>query len=256
VGRIAHDTHPKDAGVRVNERGLITEITEGKFLDDPKPDLQQAIDRLAVVGERRWQAVKKALDERPPLPKRTDHVPRTEIQLGGFGGQGIISAGKIVGQAAAIYDGLEVSFTQSYGPEARGGSAGSQVVVASDAIHHPHIIEPTNMIIMSQGAFAKYVPTLAPGGTLLIDDGLVTLPQDHRQDVTTYGLPATKIAEDLGNNRAANTVMLGFWTAIMGVVSEEAMRQSVRESVPPKTIDVNMKAFDYGYQEGSRKKEG
>jgi 2-oxoglutarate ferredoxin oxidoreductase subunit gamma len=234
----------------VDEHGLVTEIIEGKFLEDPRPDLQAAIDRLAEVGDKRWQAVKKALDERPHLPQRTDQVPRTEVQLGGFGGQGIISAGIIIGQAAALYDGLEVSFTQSYGPEARGGSAGSQVVIASDPIHHPHLIEPTNMIIMSQGAYAKYAPGLTPGGTLLIDDGLVVLPDDHRQDITTYGVPATRIAEELGNNRVANTVMLGFWTAIEGVVSKEAMQQSVTESVPPKTVDVNLKAFNEGYERG------
>ncbi|HSJ55994.1 MAG TPA: 2-oxoacid:acceptor oxidoreductase family protein [Anaerolineae bacterium] len=172
------------------------------------------------------------------------------MQLGGFGGQGIISAGTIIGQAAALYDGLEACFTQSYGPEARGGSAGSQVVIASDPIHHPHVIEPASAIIMSQGAYAKYVPQLAAGGTLLIDDGLVQLGDDHRTDITTYGLPATEIAEKLGNNRAANTVMLGFWTAIIGTVSEPAMRESIRESVPPKTVDVNMKAFEAGYQAG------
>ncbi|MFN2217403.1 MAG: 2-oxoacid:acceptor oxidoreductase family protein, partial [Anaerolineae bacterium] len=250
VGKIAHDTHPKDAGVVVDEKGLIQEIIEGQFLDDPKPDLQAAIDRLATVGAARWQGARKALDERPALPKRSDRVPRTELQLGGFGGQGIISAGKIIGQAAAIYDGLEVSFTQSYGPEARGGSAGSQVVIASDPIHHPHITKPTSAIIMSQGAFAKYAPELAPGGVLLIDSGLVALPDDHRQDIATHGIPATQIAEELGNHRAANTVMLGFWTAMLGVVSREAMRQSVAESVPPKTIDVNTKAFDTGYESG------
>jgi len=250
VGKIAHDTHPKDAAVTVDEKGLIKEIVEGQFLDDPQPDLQAAIDQLASGGAKRWQAARKALDERPGLPKRSDHVPRTELQLGGFGGQGIISAGKIVGQAAAIYDGLEVSFTQSYGPEARGGSAGSQVVISSDPIHHPHITQPTGAIIMSQGAFAKYAQELAPGGTLLIDSGLVVLPDDHRQDFTTYGIPATQIAEELGNNRAANTVMLGFWAAILGTVSREAMRQSVAESVPPKTVDVNMRAFDVGYERG------
>ena len=250
VGKISHDTHPKDAGVIVDERGLIEEIIEGQFLDDPRPDLQAAIDQLASVGAKRWQAARQALDERPDLPKRSDHVPRTELQLGGFGGQGIISAGKIIGQAAAIYDGLEVSFTQSYGPEARGGSAGSQVVISSEPIHHPHITQPTGAIIMSQGAFAKYGSSLAPGGTLLIDSGLVTLPHDYRQDITTLGIQATKIAEELGNNRAANTVMLGFWAAILGVVSRGAMRQSVAESVPPKTIEVNMKAFDVGYERG------
>jgi len=252
VGRIAHDTHPKDAGVQVDDNGLLTEIVEGKFLEDPKPDLQPALDALAVMGQKRWAAAKKALDERPKLASRTDRVPRTEVQLGGFGGQGIISAGKIIGQAAAIYDGLEVCFTQSYGPEARGGAAGSQVVVASEPIHHPHLIRPTNMIIMSQGAYAKYASFLAPGGTLLVDDSLVTLPEDHRQDIVTHGLPATHIAAELGNNRAANTVMLGFWTAIAGVVSREAMRHSVAESVPPKTIEVNLQAFEAGYERGQQ----
>jgi 2-oxoglutarate ferredoxin oxidoreductase subunit beta len=254
VGRTAHGTHPKDADVAVNEKGEIVEIIEGKFLDDPKPDLQQALDALAAKGEKWWLVEKKALDERHKLPKRTDTVPRTEVQLGGFGGQGIISAGKILGQAAALYDGLEASFTQSYGPEARGGAAGSQVVIASDPIHHPHLIQATSTIIMSQGAYAKYVPGLAPGGILLIDDGLVVLPEDHRQDITTYGLPATQIAEKLGNNRAANTVMLGFWAAVVGVVSKEAMCESVRESVPAKSLDLNMRAFDLGYQAGLERK--
>jgi 2-oxoglutarate ferredoxin oxidoreductase subunit gamma len=173
--------------------------------------------------------------------------------LGGFGGQGIISAGKIVGQAAALYDGLEVSFTQSYGPEARGGSAGSQVVISSQAIHHPHLIEPSSAIIMSQGAFAKYAPTVGQGGTILIDSGLVVLPDDDGlalRGIQTYGLPATQIAEELGNSRAANTVMLAFWAAIEGVVSREAMRQSVADSVPPKTLEVNLEAFDVGYEKG------
>jgi 2-oxoglutarate ferredoxin oxidoreductase subunit beta len=252
IGRIAHGTHPKDAAIKVDDSGLLTEIVEGKFLDDPKPDLQQALDQLAAKGEKWWLAEKKALEERPKLAKRSDRVPRTEVQLGGFGGQGIISAGKIIGQAAAIYDGLEACFTQSYGPEARGGAAGSQVVIASDPVHHPHLIQPTSMIIMSQGAYAKYVPTLATGGTLLIDDGLVIRPDDYRRDVTIYGLPATQIAEELGNNRMANVVMLGFWTAIVGVVSQEAMRQAVAESVPGKTVESNLKAFAFGYEEGSK----
>jgi 2-oxoglutarate ferredoxin oxidoreductase subunit beta len=250
VGHITHDVHPKDAAIQVDENGLLTGIVEGRFMEDPKPDLQKALDALGAKGEKWWQAEKKALDERPELAKRTDVLPRTEVQLGGFGGQGIISAGKIIGQAAAIYDGREVCFTQSYGPEARGGSAGSQVVLASEPIHHPHIMQPTSAIIMSQGAFDKYIPSLSPGGVLLIDSGLVSLPEAHRQDVTTHGIPATKIAEELGNNRAANTVMLGFWAAILGAVSKEAMRQAVAESVPPRTIDVNMKAFDAGYEQG------
>ncbi len=250
IGQTANGTHPKDAHVTVNEKGEITEITEGKFLDAPKPDLKAAIDHLAAQADKAWLGEKNNLDDRQQLPPRTDIVPRTEVQLGGFGGQGVISAGRIIGQAAALYDKLEACFTQSYGPEARGGAAGSQVIIASNPIHHPHLIKPTSLIIMSQGAYAKYAPTLSPGGTLLIDDGLVELPTDHRTDITTYGIPATQIAEQAGSNRAANTVMLGFWTGIVGVVSREAMRQSVAESVPSKMTEMNLKVFDIGFEKG------
>jgi len=250
VGKTANGTHPKDAHVKVNEKGELSEIIEGKFLDDPKPDLKAAIDHLAAQADKMWMAEKNSLESRPEFPVRTDFIPRTEVQLGGFGGQGVISAGRIIGQAAAIYDKLEACFTQSYGPEARGGAAGSQVIVASDPIHHPHLIQPTSMIIMSQGAYNKYIPSLSPGGTLLIDDELVALPSSHRTDITTRGIPATKIAEQAGSNRAANTVMLGFWTAIVGAVSHALMRQAVAESVPSKLVDMNLKVFDIGYEKG------
>ena len=250
VGKTVHGTHPKDAHVKVNEKGEIIEIIEGKFLDDPRPDLKAAIGRQTAQAEKLWQAEKNTLESRPQLPSRTSTIARTEVQLGGFGGQGIISAGRIIGQAAAIYDKLEACFTQSYGPEARGGAAGSQVIISSDPIHHPHLIQPTSMIIMSQGAFAKYVPSLSPGGVLLIDEGMVALPPDHRPDITTYGIPATQIAEQAGSSRAANTVMLGFWTAVVGVVSREAMRQTVAESVPAKMVEMNLSVFDIGYEKG------
>ena len=190
------------------------------------------------------------LERRPKLPGRNDFVDRTEVQLGGFGGQGIMSAGRMIGQAATLYDKIEACFTQSYGPEARGGAAGAQVVVASEPIHHPHLIAPTSAIIMSQEAYDKYVPDLAADGILLIDDGLVILPDDRRQDLKIYGIPATQIAEELGNARAANSVMLGFWAGIVGAISQGAMRQSVVDSVPPKTLEINLKGFDVGFDKG------
>jgi len=252
AGKIGHDIHPKDATVTVDENGAITEIIEGRFLETHMPDLQSAIDRQAAAAEKRWQAAQKALDDRARLSPRTDPVPRTEVQLGGFGGQGIMSAGKIIGQAAALYEKLEASFSQSYGPEARGGAAGSQVVISSGPIHHPHLLSPGSAIIMSQAAYSKYMPSLAAGGTLLIDDSLVNLPADHRTDIRTFGLPATRIAEELGNTQAANSVMLGFWTAIIGVLRKEAVQLAVSESVPAKTIELNIAAFEKGYETGAK----
>ena len=128
------------------------------------------------------------------------------------------------------------------------------MIIDSDAIHHPHLIEPASAVILSQEAYSKYVPRLAEGGILCIDAGLVILPEDHRQDLKTYGIEATRIAEELGNVRAANTVMLGLWTAIIEAVSKPAMRQSLADAVPPKTLEVNARAFDVGYEEGKRLK--
>jgi 2-oxoglutarate ferredoxin oxidoreductase subunit gamma len=78
----------------------------------------------------------------------------------------------------------------------------------------------------------------------------VNLPPDHRTNIKTLGIPATKIAEEAGNNRAANTVMLGFWAAVTGLVSREAMKQAVAESVPGKAVALNMKVFEIGYEKG------
>ena len=85
---------------------------------------------------------------------------------------------------------------------------------------------------------------------LLIDDELVDLPAEHREDIKTFGISATKIAQDAGNNRAANTAMLGFWTAVEGIVDKEAMQESIAESVPPKTVSINLDVFESGYKRG------
>lgn len=250
VGRTEHGMHPKDANVRVNERGEVVEIIEGEFLNETKPDFEEAMAQRNDQAEKYWLKEKKTLDDRVTLELRKGTVPRTEIQLGGFGGQGIMSAGKIIGMAAAVYNQLEACFTQSYGPEARGGAAGSQVVISSKPIHHPHLTQPTSMIIMSQGAYEKYLADLAPGGTLLIDDELVTLPDGHRDDIQVLGIPATKIAEEAGNTRAANSAMLGLWAAVNGILEKEALERAIAESVPQKTVDLNLKVFEAGYQRG------
>jgi 2-oxoglutarate ferredoxin oxidoreductase subunit gamma len=228
----------------------VTEIIEGEFLIEDKPDFEESMAQRVEMADKFWLREKEALDNRVELLVKERKVPRKEIQLGGFGGQGIMSAGKIIGMAAAVYNKLEACFTQSYGPEARGGAAGSQVVISSQPIHHPHLTQPTSMIIMSQGAYDKYVQHLAPGGVLLIDDELVSLPEDHREDIRTLGISATKIAEEKGNNRAANTAMLGFWSAVEQILDKEALEQAVAESVPPKTVDLNLEVFQTGYQQG------
>ncbi len=174
-----------------------------------------------------------------------------EIRVSGLGGQGIILAGYIIGKAASIYDGKEATMAQAYGPEARGSACSSQVIIADERIHYPYVTEPGVLVCMSQEAYDKFVPELKPGGVVLIDETLVE-EGSFPEGTTVYRVPATDIAEELGRKIVANIVMLGFFAACTGVVDREAMRQAVAGSVPAAALDLNMDAFDRGYEHGEQ----
>jgi 2-oxoglutarate ferredoxin oxidoreductase subunit gamma len=173
----------------------------------------------------------------------------TEIKFGGLGGQGVILGGIIVGKAAALYDNKFSCLTQAFGPEARGSACSAQVVVDSSPILYPYVHNPHLMVAMSQDAFNKFSPELRPDGTLLIEEDLVKV-SGLPAGVKVYGVPATRYAEELGRKMVLNIVMVGFFTAVTGIVSEKAAREAVADSVPPATIDLNMKAFDKGFKHG------
>lgn len=175
-------------------------------------------------------------------------MARTEIVIGGFGGQGIVLAGFILGQAAAIFDGKNATFAQDYGPEARGGACRAQVVISDGPISYPYIQAPSAVAVMSQEAYAKYGTGLGRNVPLLIDQELVKPRQSRSRRV--FPIPATRIAGELGRTAVANIVMLGFLTAITGVISEESVKKSLLRSVPRGTEELNMKAFDRGYSCG------
>ena len=177
-------------------------------------------------------------------------MSRTEIRLAGFGGQGIILSGYIIGKAAAIYDKKEATFTQSYGPESRGGACSARVIVSDEPVHYPHLISPSILVVMSQEAYNKYVPTLRDGALLIVDEDLVETG-DLAGDVELLSVPATRLAEELGRKIVANIVMLGFFAAVTDVVSVESLREAVRTSVPKGTEELNLKAFEKGHEYGS-----
>jgi 2-oxoglutarate ferredoxin oxidoreductase subunit gamma len=178
-------------------------------------------------------------------------VSRTEIRLSGFGGQGIIKTGYIIGEAVAIHDGKNATFTQSYGPESRGGAAAAQVVISDEPISYPHIVDPTILVVMSQGAYNKYVSGFRKDGLLIIDQDLVET-DEAAEGLSVLSIPATRLAEELGRKVVANVVMLGFLTAVTELVSAEAMKKAVLSSVPKGTEELNLKAFERGYEMGSR----
>jgi 2-oxoglutarate ferredoxin oxidoreductase subunit gamma len=172
-----------------------------------------------------------------------------EIRFAGYGGQGIIRSGYIIGKAASLFDDKFATLNQSFGPEARGGACSAQVVVSDERVLYPYVTVPHVLVAMSQEGYTKYEPELGDEGLLLIDEDLVH-PKPVRGKVQLYSVPATRFAEELGNRIIANVVMLGFFTAITAVVSMEAMKKALPGSVPQRFIELNLKAFDKGYDYG------
>jgi len=177
-------------------------------------------------------------------------MKRSGIKVGGFGGQGVILSGHIIGRAASLYDRKNSALTQSYGPEARGGACSTDLVVAEEEIHNPFSASPDILVVMSQEAYATFAPKLRRGGLLLIDEDLVKTNGANGAR-KMHAIPATRLAEGLGRRIIANIVMLGFFTSMTGVVSKEAMETAVRESVPKGTEELNLKAFRAGYEYGT-----
>ncbi|MGC9345193.1 MAG: 2-oxoacid:acceptor oxidoreductase family protein [Candidatus Bathyarchaeales archaeon] len=172
---------------------------------------------------------------------------RREIMFAGFGGQGIVTAAYITGQAAAIYDDKESTLTQIYGPEARGSACYSGVVVSEKEISYPYLLNPEIMVIMSQDAYEKFLSRLRGGGILIIDSSLVK-PDERATKYRLYEVPATEIAEEMGARIVANVVMLGFVGGIWDAVSVEGLRESVKSRVPTKHLDLNLRAFEKGVE--------
>ena len=175
----------------------------------------------------------------------------TEIRIAGFGGQGVILAAVVIGKAAAIFEGGYATMTQSFGPEARGGSSSAQVILSREPILYPYVAQPDVLVVMSQEAYTRFAPQLKPGGILITEQELVNidrLPTGMR----VYGVPATRLAEELGRKMVLNIVMVGFFGAVTDLLERDSLRQAVADSVPPSFRDLNLRAFDKGFEYGSQ----
>jgi 2-oxoglutarate ferredoxin oxidoreductase subunit gamma len=170
------------------------------------------------------------------------------IRLAGFGGQGIVMAGYVMGNAG-ILDGASALQTQSYGSESRGGACKSDVIISRDEIVELAPSALDVLVAMSQPALDKYLPNLKPGATLIYDSDLV---KPGGGDYRAFGLPATDIAhKTFGRDVVANVIMIGAVAGMTGVVSRESLCKAIADSVPPKTVDMNLSAFEEGFQRGT-----
>jgi len=174
-----------------------------------------------------------------------------EIRVAGFGGQGVIMCASVIGKAASIFEGGYSTMTQNFGPEARGGACSAQVIVGHEPILYPYVTNPNLLVVMSQEAYVKFASDLTPNTVMLIEQDLVRV--SHIPDgVKVYGIPATRMAEEIGKRMVLNIVMVGFFGAIAGIISREALRDAVADSVPKAFTELNLKAFDAGYEYGRK----
>jgi 2-oxoglutarate ferredoxin oxidoreductase subunit gamma len=172
-----------------------------------------------------------------------------QMRIAGFGGQGVVLAGMVIGRAATIYGDKHVTLTQSFGPEARGSTCSVQLIVSPEPILYPYVTRPDILVAMSRDAYTRFAPNLKPGGLLLYEQDLID-PELVRSDVSSWGIPATRFAEELGRKVVLNMVMVGFVTAITEITSPEAARRSVGESSPKGTEALNLSAYQKGLEYG------
>jgi 2-oxoglutarate ferredoxin oxidoreductase subunit gamma len=175
-------------------------------------------------------------------------MSRKEIRIAGFGGQGIVLSGSIVGKAASIYEKGFATLTQSYGPESRGGSCRAELIISDVPVDYPYVVSPQVQILLSQEAYTQYGQDAPPGTLVIVDSDLVKI--DPSQNPKPLSLPASRMAQDLGRAVVANIIMLGFLAAISDIVSYEALKNSILDSIPQGTESFNMKAFELGYNYG------
>ena len=174
---------------------------------------------------------------------------RVEVRFAGFGGQGIIKSGIIVAAAASIHAGKNSVQTQSYGPESRGGACKSEVVISEQEIDFPKLVQPDVLVVMSQAAYNDYADDIKQGGTVILDPDMIPTQKDLGK-VKIFKVPATKMADQLGRRIVANIVMIGAFVAITKLLDEKAVKESVKENIPKGTEELNLAAFEKGYEYG------
>ena len=171
-------------------------------------------------------------------------MSRTEIRITGFGGQGVVLSGYIIGRACAIHSGKHATMIQSFGPEARGSACSATLAVSDGKVLYPYIRRPDIFVVMSSEGYDRYRDELKDEGTLVYEENLVHATLKEGQP--SFGVPSTRIAESLGRTIVQNIVMLGFFAAATQIVPRERMREAVEASVPPGTEKLNLQAFDAG----------
>ncbi len=170
---------------------------------------------------------------------------RTEIIVGGVGGQGVVLSGILLGTAATVYDQKKAVQTQSYSSELRGGSARTELIISEAPISDPQVRKADILIVLAEEALARDLDKLKPGGLIIVDSDMTAGPKQGNYEIIR--IHATSIAENEMNNPiVANLILLGALIQRRPVVSVDSMEKAIESSVPPKAKTLNLEAFRRG----------
>ena len=173
----------------------------------------------------------------------------TQILFAGFGGQGILFAGKLLAYIG-LYAGKEVSWLPSYGPEMRGGTANCSVIISDDPVGSPIVSEPNCLVAMNLPSLRRYENSVVPGGMILVDSTLIN-EKVERDDVSVFYVPATKMAKDEGFSTLANMILCGKLIKESADLKFENTDEALKKVIPPRKanlLDINLKALKVGYE--------
>ena len=159
-----------------------------------------------------------------------------EIILAGFGGQGILFAGKLLAYLGMVAD-KELSWLPSYGPEMRGGTCNCHVILSDEPVSSPLITKPTVLFAMNQPSVDKFIDSVAEGGVVVYDSSLIT-EEITRKDVTVVAIPATKIANEMGASKLANMILTGAMIKATGLADIETVEKALSKVIPAKKADM------------------
>ncbi|MBN2714535.1 MAG: 2-oxoacid:acceptor oxidoreductase family protein [Deltaproteobacteria bacterium] len=179
----------------------------------------------------------------------------TDVLFAGFGGHGMLMAGKLLAQSM-IKQGRQVSWLPAYGAEMRGGTANVTVCISDGEVMSPYIERPNALVVMNTPSLKKFGPKVKPGGLILLNTTLIKEPFE-RLDCPVIELPASQIAMDMGNARATNLILLGAYAGITQIATCEEITEVIQETFTrkPKFIALNVSAFVAGWKEGVRLRE-
>lgn len=233
---------PVDKAVSMTDEELDGKIVTGILKNKPRTDFnteyKNLIARVAAKGIPEDSGLSVSNNKRK--------FNRTELRLTGSGGQGLITAGAILAEAA-IRQGINAVHSQSYGPEARGGASRSDVILSGDEIYFPEVNDPGILLAMTQQSYDKYASSVIKGGTILVDSTFVK-KVERKQDVRYYECPITELCiKNFGTAICANVVALGLLAALFDNMELSVFEEAVKDRVPKAFQEMNLSALRVGY---------